>query len=112
MGGADRGDVFLAQVKPDEKIAGEQGLDLLSPLAAIAVGLFDVGQIDLECLAAQIFRSTHFLSGFGMDGVPVFHVGYLPGRGVVDQVVKGTVPQGPSPLLYLNDTDQPSMVSA
>ena len=79
VGGADRGDVVLAQVKPDEKIAGEQGFDLVSPLAAIAVALFDFGQIDLECLAAQIFRSTHFLPGFGIDGVPVLHVGIRMG---------------------------------
>ena len=34
VSGADRCNVFLAQVKPDEKIAGEQGFDLILPLAA------------------------------------------------------------------------------
>ena len=42
-GGADRGDVVLAEVKADEKIAREQGFDRVLPLEAIAAGLFDFG---------------------------------------------------------------------
>ena len=81
MGGADWGDIVLAQVKPDENIAGEQGFYLLSPLPAMVTRLFDVGQIDLECLAAQIFRSSLFLPGFCIYGVPLLHVGNHNGAG-------------------------------
>ena len=69
------------QVKLDEKIAREQGFDSVAPLAAIAVALLDAGQIDLECLATQMLCGECLLPGFGMDGVPVIHVGICDGAG-------------------------------
>jgi len=61
------------------KIAGAHGSDHVSPLVAITLGLVDFRQIDLEFLAAQILCCSHLLPGFGVDGVPVFHVGFSAG---------------------------------
>ena len=61
--------------RTDKQVTGEQRFNPVTPPATLTVGMVDSGQIDLEFLAAQVLRGINFLSGFGVDGVPVFRVG-------------------------------------
>lgn len=70
---ANRCGIAGVRIKPDEQIAGEQGLDRFEPATTPSPGALDGREIRRELLASQVGGGCPLLARLGLDWIPLFH---------------------------------------